>query len=706
MNKIVTVLLLFVVVFSFSQNRSNTNEQLPQFENCSSSSATMAEACFYNSIQELVFKNYKIPEQYNKPDFKSEITTVFSVEKDGSFTVLYIDAPFSELKEEMKRVFSVFPKIKPATYSGNPIYSKYNLKFKIPFKQSDLNSLNEEVVSQNKSDVVDSSKSNVVQHDEFKDMGYVTYDNPKYKTTFNIPFSHSYYAQFDDEMNRVGNNNHTASKPYTFSEVNKYYDFKENNSKLMYNKTSWWGRKLFNEDLVAFQTEDYWLTVNFIFDLRLGKDSESKSSYTFHNTRALQAQAGLGKNLTFTTTIFESQGRFADYYNRYAESIKPEGGNPAIIPGIGIAKDFKKDAYDFPSADANISYSANKFLNLQLGYGRNFIGDGYRSLLMGDGASPYPYLKINTTFWKFKYTNTYTSMKDVRADVTNNRTYATKYMVNHYLSYNVNKRLNIGFFESVIWSNNNQRGFDANFLNPVIFYRTVEFTSSARTGNATMGLTTKYKFSNRFNLYGQFLLDEFSLQAVKAQEGSWQNKYGAQLGFKYYDALGVKNLLMQLEYNMVRPYTYSHSEPITNYGHNNQNVAHNWGTNFREVVFITRYFKGRWFADAKVTFGIRGFDYDTATDKSNYGSDIYKDYDIDRHHSKGVKIGDGNKSKIIIGDINVGYLVNPMTNLKLFANLIYRDFAPEKNTTTIFKERTTWISVGLRSDIFNFYTDY
>src|SRR5690606_37141061 len=130
------------------------------------------------------------------------------------------------------------------------------------------------------------------------------------------------------------------------------------------------------------------------------KSSPSDNSYTYMNTRGLQVQGGLGSDLVFSTTIYESQGRFADYYNAYANSIAPDGGNPAIIPGIGIAKPFKSNSYDFPSADASLTYTPNKMINLQLGYGRNFLGDGYRSLLTGDGASPYPYLKVNTTFWK------------------------------------------------------------------------------------------------------------------------------------------------------------------------------------------------------------------------------------------------------------------------------------------------------------------
>lgn len=60
-------------------------------------------------------------------------------------------------------------------------------------------------------------------------------------------------------------------------------------------------------------------------------------------------------------------------------------------------------------------------------------------------------------------------LKDVRPDVTVDRTYATKFMANHYLSWNVSNKLNLGFFESVVWTDSNNRGFDINFVNPIIF---------------------------------------------------------------------------------------------------------------------------------------------------------------------------------------------------------------------------------------------
>ena len=126
----------------------------------------------------------------------------------------------------------------------------------------------------------------------------------------------------------------------------------------------------------------------------------------------------------------------------------------------------------------------------------------------------------------------------------------------------------------MIWTDTNDRGFDMYFVNPIIFYRAVEFASSARTGNALLGLTFKYKWNNQVNLYGELLIDEFSTESVKAGGNSWKNKFAYQLGVKYFNAFKVDNLLLQLEYNHVRPYVYSHSDPLTNYGHANQSLEH------------------------------------------------------------------------------------------------------------------------------------
>jgi hypothetical protein len=45
----------------------------------------------------------------------------------------------------------------------------------------------------------------------------------------------------------------------------------------------------------------------------------------------------LGQQVTFTTTLYESQGRFADYYNAYAESIATGAGDPGGSTLTGTA---------------------------------------------------------------------------------------------------------------------------------------------------------------------------------------------------------------------------------------------------------------------------------------------------------------------------------------------------------------------------------
>lgn len=694
--------LLFLIGLNwcYSQNLNvsafNEVERFPIFTTCQNLENKDIEMCFYNQVQDFVFANFKVPQN---DSFKGNIKVLFEVTAEGQFKVLYVDAVSESYCNEAKRVFASMPKVSPATYNGKPTYSKYTIAIAIPLKSKEQF----EAEARAKAEILNVKSPRLTELDSIV---YKKYRNPEYESHLNVPFSHSLYAQFDAKMNQVGSNNHTASKPYTYAEVAKYYDLKAATEQLKKKASGWWARKLWNENTVEIQGEDYWFTLNPIFDLQLGKASQTENSYTYVNTRGLNFRGGLGKQLNFTTTVFESQGRFADYYNQYAESIKPSGGNPAIIPGIGIAKRFKDDGYDFPLAEANITFTPNKFIDLQLGYGRNFIGDGYRSLLESDGASPYPYFKINTNFWKIKYTNTYMWLKDVRPEVTVDRTYATKFMANHYLSWNVSNRLNLGFFESVVWTKDNNRGFDMSFVNPIIFYRAVEFGSSSRSGNALLGLTFKYKWDASINAYGQLLVDEFSLGDVKGGDNSWKNKFGYQVGVKYYNAFKVNNLLLQLEYNHVRPYVYSHSNPITNYGHNNQSLGHQWGGNFNELLAIARYHKGRLFADAKVTVGTRGLDFNTTEDSFNYGGNIYKDYDEKRPFDTGVKVGQGNKTKVFIADIQGGYLVNPATNLKLFASYIYRSFDPSQNTITTFTQSTNWFTVGVRSDIFNFYFDY
>ena len=698
---ILGLLLCFQSIIYAQDN--TTYEKPPVFESCKDQAIANIKSCFDNEVFNMLYNNYKVPEIVEAENYKGEIVILFEVDKEGRFRVVYVDAVYNELKTEAQRVFDVFPKIEPATYNGNPTFKQYSIALKIPLQDQTTATQDLANNSKDENQLSALEQKAKAEFDSVK-ASVVAYTNKEYTSQLNVPFSHSNYSKFDRSINLIGTNSHTAAKPYLYDDVSAYYDFEANSEALQKETNSWAGRKLWNEHLVQQQSKDYWFTIDPIFDLQLGKDTDADFGSTFNNTRGAYIQGGLGKKFSFSASVYESQGRFAQYYNQYAESLKAFGPDPAIIPGRGIAKRFKDDAYDYPVAEAYLSYTPAKFLNIQFGHGKNFIGDGYRSLLQSDVASPYPFLKLNTTFWKIKYTNTWNWLRDVRPQVTEDGAFLTKYIANHYLSWNVSKRLNIGLFESVIWNNTNERGFDVNYLNPIIFYRAIEFETGQDAGNAIIGLSSKYKWNDNVNFYGQFVLDEFSLSDVKGGNKSWKNKFGYQLGAKYYNAFKVKNLMLQAEYNQVRPYTYSHNTVELNYAHNNQPMGHLWGANFKELVLIGRYHHKRWLGEAKLIFGLRGFDVNDGTDNFSYGGDIYKNYN-DRPFDTGVEIGQGIKTNTINASIQGDYLINPASNLKVFANISYRNFNPEAETVSVLNNSTVWFNFGVRTDLFNWYFD-
>ncbi len=701
MKQFLLICFLSFTLSVFAQTPTTQYEIYPKFPECEGVDIQASEQCFTQTLQKFLLDNFEVPETVTQKNYKGNVNVLFEVTKEGDFKVLYVDGMYEELSAEARRVFEMLPKIEPATYNGAPTYVQFTVPIAIPLNKPVYDELGNIIESKKDSNKKDLREELV---NEYDDLVNLPYQNEEYTSNINIPLSHHNYSLFDPAMNRVGLNSHTAQKPYIYSEVNKYYDFAAQNASMSKTRNSWFGRKLLNEHMVTIKGKDYWITLDPGVDLQVGKDFGADLN-TYNNTRLVYTQGGIGSKISFFAVVYESQGRFADYFNRYSESIRAYS-YPAIIPGKGIAKGFKSDSYDYPVATGHISYTPSKYFNVQFGHGKTFLGDGYRSLLVSDNASAYPYFKLNTTFWKLKYTNTWMSLRDVREDVTDMGSYRTKYMANHYLSYNVTKRLNIGLFESVLWENDNDRGFDLNYLNPVIFYRAIEFSTGARGGNALIGLSAKYKVNDLVNVYGQFIIDEFSSLNVFSGNGSFANKTGYQVGLKYYDAFGLKNLLLQGEYNRVRPFTYSHNTVVLNYGHNNQSMAHTYGANFSEFIAIARYQRGRLYGDAKVIIAKRGFEFNTPEDSLNYGSNIYLSENDNRAYDLGNEIGQGNTTDFLHTELQLGYLINPATNLKIYGSVIFRDFNPKVNTETVFKNETTWVNFGIRTDLFNWYYDF
>lgn len=393
----------------------------------------------------------------------------------------------------------------------------------------------------------------------------------------------------------------------------------------------------------------------------------------------------IGKKLDVNVNLMQSNSSYPSFVENFIFTQK-------VVPGQGWAHNSNL-GYRYNNSNGYISYSPGKYFNFTAGRGKNKFGEGYRSLLMSDATNNYNYLRVATTIWKFKYVNLFTQMDDVynlpgAPDVSN-----TKYSTSHYLSLHIKKRWSIGFFESINWMGSDsvyQRGFDPYYLNPIIFYRPVEF-SLGSPDNVLMGLNVGFKVNNQIKLYGQLVLDEFKLSEIRAQTGWWANKYGTQIGVKYYNAFKIDGLSVLLEYNRLRPYTYSHWSSAQAYGHDNQSIAHPSGANFNEGVFLASFYKNKFYAELKTTVLMQGVDSDTVS----YGANIFIPYD-QRPADYGIEIGQGTSRVLTTVNLKASYLLSPKANMRIEVNI--SEYNEDIGGT---KREAFWARIGLRTGIFN-----
>ena len=424
--------------------------------------------------------------------------------------------------------------------------------------------------------------------------------------------------------------------------------------------------------------------------LQGGKDhgASSVDGLRYVNTRGAAFEGLIDQRLGFYGFLADNQEAVPGYVlNRIQRD--------SIVPHEGYWKPFKTSgsAFDFFTARGGITYAATRHINLQLAHDRNFIGNGYRSLILSDYSTPYFFLKLNTRVWKFNYQNLFAELTARRFNA--DQVYPKKYLALHHLSFDVTDNFNIGLFESEV-AGGPGRGLELQYLNPVIFYRAIE-QQVGSADNALLGLDFKWNILHRGQLYGQLVLDEFKLSEVRSGAGWWANKQAVQLGGKLLDVAGVRNLDLQLEFNYIRPYTYQHETYYTNYQHYQQPLAHPMGANLTEVLGVLSYQPlPRLSLVGKAFYTVQGLDagHDVNGRIVNYGGNVLLPY-TPHPMDYGNRTGQGNKSRLLHADFTASY--QPRLNLFLDATLIARhqtySLAPAADGTEVYA------SVALRWNI-------
>jgi hypothetical protein len=512
-----------------------------------------------------------------------------------------------------------------------------------------------------------------------------------------VPINREMNVRYETYLNSCKSDFHTSVKPYLSKDMNRILNYdsvsgphvkdnKFNNSLV--------GRKLRKEHLLQAKGEDFRLNLDPIFEFSGGRDFESDQTI-FTNSRGLWFSGYIGERFSFSSSFMESQAKFPNYVDSmiHRSHVVPGGARPKKL----------YEEFDYNIASGTISYSLKKYFNFQFGIDKNFIGDGYRSLLLSDNAFNYPFFKITTDIWKIKYVNLYTVFQDLDTlRASQDVSFKKKYATFHYLDLDIGRRVNVGFFEAIVWGGDSTRssGYDIHYLNPIIFFRPVEY-SLGSSDNALMGFTLKVKVNSHNLLYGQLLLDEFKLNEVKAGTGWWGNKQAFQVGFKSFNLFTINRLNILGEFNYVRPYTYQHRSSLTNYAHYNQPLAHPLGANFYEVLGILDYNISNFYIMGKMIYAQIGYDQRDSTGQYiNSGQNIFLNY-LDHYKEYGNYVGQGIKTNLLYTEVQLSYLVNPVTNLRVEGGLVNR-----MTSNTYGKSNLLLVYLGIRTGLFNRYYDF
>ena len=263
-----------------------------------------------------------------------------------------------------------------------------------------------------------------------------------------------------------------------------------------------------------------------------------------------------------------------------------------------------------------------------------------------------------------------------------------KYLTAHFLSVDITPNLNIGLFEAVVRGKTDSLDprFEWYYLNPVIFYRATEYALGS-PDNVLVGLTWRYNFLQRFSFYGQVMLDEFKWDELINRTGWWANKLGVQGGLKYVDVLGIDNLDLQVEHNVVRPYSYTHYTLHGSYSHYRQPLAHPLGANFRENIAIVRYQPlNRLYIEALFMLARYGDD----ANGTNWGKNILLDNGSIMQQYDNV-IGQGVDTRLGYARMQASWMARP--NIFFDLVLLHRQRSNELLPDT---ERTTYIGAAFR----------
>ena len=452
-------------------------------------------------------------------------------------------------------------------------------------------------------------------------------------------------------------------------------------------------KRWFNGHLIRYNDDQFTAWIDPILSIN-GGYTNRPSGGTYQSSRGVQVGMLIGKTIGVGFAFTENQASYPQFVRDFVRT------NKNVLPGHGNVRDFKDGGYDYAFSDAYLRWAPSKVFSTTLGYGQNFLGEGYRSLFLSDNSFNNPFLQVDLNLKKLHYTVLYNNYQN-QDYIMPDESYQRKWSTMHYLTVKLGKRWHVGVLDAVMWQaedSTSQRGFDYAYLNPIPFLRPVEF-SRGSPDNMVMGVHAKYRAAKGTYLYTQVMLDDLNIQATRdSGEQHLNNKYAVQLGVKHFGQIGGIQVMARAEYNYARPYMYGHRKPEQSYTHYRQGLAHPLNANFHEGIIQLMANKGRWYMETTNQMAIVGRENPNTPYAD--GNDLFAgEANVPEYGSFTLQ---GIKNTQFTNQLAVGWTINPRWNMAIEASLLYKSVAPEFQDS----QNTLWFRLGLTTRLRNMYFDF
>lgn len=309
-----------------------------------------------------------------------------------------------------------------------------------------------------------------------------------------------------------------------------------------------------------------------------------KDERTYISGNGLIARGTVGEHLGFHIDVRDSKEWGSRDYPLEIVST---------LPGRGFAS-FKGDRAEFDETNAALTYANGPF-SLLYGRGKNVWGRGERGTLGLSGyASPYDQFMFQTEFWRLRYTFLAAELEQYPAVAQfyyntspSDSVTVQKRLTAHRLEMDVTSRINLGFYEMVVYGGR----WDLGYLNPVMFLRGAEHTNGNHD-NAIMGMDFRILVRRSASVYGELFIDD--LTTGKLGTDFYGNKLGYQIGALVTEPFRLSDLDARVEYTRIKPWVYTHMFPINVYTQYGSVLGYHTGPNSDELsVEVTKRFSRR-----------------------------------------------------------------------------------------------------------------